>query len=115
MEELLIFIIAGTISGLIGGCIAHSRGRTTLGFLLGFLLGPIGWLLVLLAKDQRAKCPHCQGVLPAKSVTKCMHCASDLTEEDAQLLQCPRCSHRFLWTAKARALGKCPKCNQPFN
>lgn len=34
-------------SGLVGAAAGASRGRRRAGFLLGLLLGPLGWLLAL--------------------------------------------------------------------
>jgi hypothetical protein len=42
------------ISGAIGAMIGYSKGRTGLGFVLGALLGCIGWIIVgLMSKKYR--------------------------------------------------------------
>lgn len=56
--HLLIFIGIGlggaTVSGLIGLGLGMQRGRAGFGFMLGFLLGPIGWLLVFVLPKNSA-------------------------------------------------------------
>ena len=61
--------------GVIGAFICQSKGRTTLGFLLGAALGPIGLLISLFVRDSRAKCPHCRSPLLARDATVCAHCS----------------------------------------
>lgn len=59
MYELLVLLVwlglwAG--SGFIGYLCARKRGRGTAGFVLGILLGPIGWVIaLLLPADERAR------------------------------------------------------------
>jgi hypothetical protein len=50
--ELIIGLI---ISGLIGLAIGQTRGRPIAGFLLGLLIGPIGWLLVFVGPNPKKK------------------------------------------------------------
>lgn len=79
MDGLLPFVIGGAIfTAVIGGLIGHLRGRVDEGVLLGFLLGPLGWLLVLMGKDARPKCPLCRGALETRAVARCKHCGGDL-------------------------------------
>lgn len=53
------------------------RNRRTAGALLG-LLGPIGWLLVLLFEDHRRRCPECRSpVLPG--ARRCAKCGAELS------------------------------------
>jgi hypothetical protein len=68
------FLVPAVFVG-VGAFIGQSRGRLRLGCLLGLCLGPVGWLIVGLLSDRRAKCPECLGpVDPAAH--KCPHCAS---------------------------------------
>jgi hypothetical protein len=70
------FVVIWIGMGIIGIPLGMLRGRSPLnGFLWGFLLGPIGWLVVLLIGDSRPRCPECRGVA-MKGARKCMNCGS---------------------------------------
>lgn len=62
------------INGLIGAAIGQRKGRPVGGFILGAIVGPIGWLLVAFG-GTGAKCPSCRGDVP-RDATRCMHCGS---------------------------------------
>ena len=66
----LFWCVVSTIVG-------QQRGRATLGFLMGFLLGPIGLLVVAMATDARRKCQACKGPVP-NDASVCMHCGREL-------------------------------------
>ena len=51
--NLLGLFIAALILGLIGAAIGQTRGRVEAGFVWGFLLGPLGWLIVLLGPNPK--------------------------------------------------------------
>lgn len=57
MEVPVVLAVCVRVGRLIGSV----RGRANLGGLLGLLLGPIGWVLVLILPDARAKCRECGG------------------------------------------------------
>ena len=78
MENLGFFLGGWCVSAVIGYLIGNSFGRGGSGLGLGLLLGPLGWLVVLLLKDPRARCPLCQGALPSAGVARCRHCGGDL-------------------------------------
>ena len=69
------------------GAIYHAKGGAfTGGFVVGFLLGPLGLLLAILinpparaTEDLSAKrrCPHCEALLPMDSVV-CTNCRRTL-------------------------------------
>jgi hypothetical protein len=73
------------LGGLVGAAIGTKKNRTGGGFVLGLLLGPIGWLLVAVGPDLREKgptCPHCGGEMaPGKAV--CRHCGREVSEQSA--------------------------------
>lgn len=48
------------------------RARRTAGALLG-LLGPIGWVVVLLFEDHRPRCPECRAPM-AQGARRCARC-----------------------------------------
>ncbi len=74
---LLSLVVGLACSAMLGWAVGSSRGRGAFGFTLGLLLGPLGFLIVLLLPKDGRKCPFCLGVIPKQAVT-CMHCAKDL-------------------------------------
>jgi len=74
--SFLIFIFM-IISAGVGGVIGILKGRLAFGIILGFLLGPIGWLVTSCFSDASRKCPACLGRVP-EGASKCRHCGSDL-------------------------------------
>lgn len=83
----MIYVILWIVCGFIAGAIAQSKGQSIGGALvLGFLLGPIGILIVALssrntealeqsqlAKGEVKKCPHC-GEMIRPEATICRYC-----------------------------------------
>ena len=67
-------VLAGlAVCCVIGSLIGAARGRRLLGWLLGLLLGPIGWLIVLTLPDARARCRECGAVLN-RGARRCAGC-----------------------------------------
>jgi hypothetical protein len=62
--------------GLVGFFIGMLRGHPIGGFVFGFFLGPIGWILVALA-DSRPKCRYCRSAIPKRAMICCV-CGSRL-------------------------------------
>jgi len=48
-----LLIISALIGGFVGGAIGQSRGRPVEGFVLGLLLGPIGWICILVGPNPK--------------------------------------------------------------
>ena len=78
MNDILILLLWILVLGGIGYVIGQRKGRPVGGFILGALIGPIGWLLVGFGNSYGLKCPSCKGQVP-KDATKCMHCGSELS------------------------------------
>ena len=67
---------------LLGAWGGRRRGRTTEGFLLGCLLGPLGCLLVpFLSERGGGRCPACREVVQ-REATICPHCRTALSYAD---------------------------------
>jgi hypothetical protein len=75
--ELLILAGVWLVVMLIGYVIGRARGRGGFGAFMGLLLGPLGWLIVLLLPRQGTKCPECLGIVPAQA-RRCQHCGSEI-------------------------------------
>lgn len=78
----LVFTLAAiALSALVGLAIGNGKGRPTAGLIWGFVLGPIGWLIVAVspaAMAHKAKpCPYCLGAVPLNQ-SVCAHCSHPL-------------------------------------
>lgn len=73
----LYYVAWFTICPLIGGLIGIQRRRFLSGVVWGLILGPIGWLLVLLLADCRPKCPECKSPLN-DGATRCHRCGCEV-------------------------------------
>ncbi len=79
------------VFGLIGVVIGERKGRPFAGFVFGALLGPIGWVVVLLGPDLKAqqeatrlrKCPYCAELVQPDAKV-CKHCGRDIAPLVAQ-------------------------------
>ena len=78
-DSLVCIIFFWCLWAAVGAIIGQvARNQALGGVALGVLLGPLGWLAVLLMPDARKKCLQCGGRLPDTPVVKCMHCGSDV-------------------------------------
>jgi hypothetical protein len=76
-NTLLVLLLWALVGALIGAAIGNHKGRTEAGAFFGFLLGPIGWLIVAVGPSMKPKCPDCGGeVVPG--ARKCKNCGAEL-------------------------------------
>ncbi|MBN2578418.1 MAG: zinc ribbon domain-containing protein [Pirellulales bacterium] len=111
------FITGLALSAVIGGLIGRLKGQQPAGVVLGFLLGPLGWLITLLLNDNRPRCPACRGVIdPQASI--CQHCRISLAQAPKSRTSeeepfCVKCgvdgikSYEF-----GQLVAVCPKCGR---
>lgn len=108
---MMEYVILWIVCGIGAAAIASSKGRSVFGWLIGgFLLGPIGLLLVGLmgkpAPDESTlrKCPHCAELI-LKEAKVCKHCGRDVTPVRDTTVTCRNCG-----TEVAIGATWCPKC-----
>lgn len=95
------FILCGlSISAVVGYLLGDRKGKPIRGAILGFLLGPLGWLLVLISPDDSPTCPYCKGKVVA-GASRCKNCGS-------RIPRCPACNAR-VGTVRLR---RCKKCGE---
>lgn len=81
MNEIALFLAYFVIFGSIGMLIGQRKGRVMAGLIWSMLLGPFGWLIVLLgpniATPKAVPCPFCAGAVPMNQA-QCNHCKNAL-------------------------------------
>jgi hypothetical protein len=80
IEVWLIYSLAAFIAGGVGAVLGRLRGRLGLGFFMGLLFGPVGWLFVLLTEEGGRKCHECMSMVHPRA-RLCRHCGSELLPE----------------------------------
>ncbi len=80
----MIFFICWLLSAIVGALIGNAQGRPLAGAFWGFVLGPIGWLVIAFIPDERKRCTECLGVL-VEDARKCRHCGSEVDQTAATL------------------------------
>ena len=85
MGSLFVSLFWLAISLAIGGTLGDKlKGQRKAGTFLG-LLGPIGWICIILLTDRRPKCPACKSALNP-GATRCARCATDVVRISAPAL-----------------------------
>ncbi len=71
---------AFTVISIAGGAlIGLSRGRMTAGIIWAAVLGPIGWIVVALARSKRLACPECAKPNQPDAIA-CRQCGANLRQ-----------------------------------
>jgi len=76
----MLYLILWVLCGAIAAYMYQQKGQSQgVGFLVGFLLGPIGILLVLLSPSTLITCPYCaEKIQPEAKI--CKHCGQNIPE-----------------------------------
>ncbi len=75
--DLQTYLFWAGLGGLIGALIGYGREQTISGFIVGFLLGPIGWIITFFSLGHRRICPACSKKIPL-NYANCPLCHSPL-------------------------------------
>lgn len=70
-----LVVVAWMICAIIAAAIGNTKGEAGLGCLFGFLLGPIGILIMVLSAGDRVPCPFCKEMMK-RDARLCPHCRS---------------------------------------
>lgn len=73
---MLILALWVLVGAGVGFALGSARGEGGLGSFLGGVLGPVGWLIMVL-RAQHFRCPHCQKSLHEKA-TVCPYCQREV-------------------------------------
>jgi hypothetical protein len=77
----MLFLLVGIlISGFIGAAIGNTRENAAVGFALGCLFGPLGWIFAFFS-DERPQCHKCLSRY-STGATRCPNCQAPVCEED---------------------------------
>jgi DNA-directed RNA polymerase subunit RPC12/RpoP len=118
MEYFIFWLI---VNVLVGYGLGKTRGQPGVGVAVSVLLGPIGWIAILVSSDMRPKCSECGGVV-VLGARKCMHCGSDIggyvgkSTVPGVPVKCPACGEAG-WVKEVSEDSniECPVCRRTFS
>ena len=82
--EIFIGLIVWVCCMIFGTAAGSEKGIGGTAFILTFLFGPIGWLIVYFLQGNRRRCPYCQSLVAA-SAEVCPQCRRELELENRPL------------------------------
>lgn len=82
-QSVVVLLLSVILFGLIGMWIGRLKGNASKGFWLGFLLGPLGWIIAILLPQDGERCPACGGVI-VHGARKCCHCGEFLIKKSSK-------------------------------
>ena len=68
---VIFWLVCGVVAAMIGA----DKGEAVSGFVVGFVLGPLGVVVALLSQGNTKKCDACQKRVN-RMATKCPYCQS---------------------------------------
>jgi ribosomal protein L40E len=94
MNDLFVFLLLGfVVFGAVGWLIGQRKGRPIAGLVWAMVLGPIGWLLILLGPSNQdlnsTPCPHCGAALPIGEQS-CRQCGNAVRWLKRRAIKPPR-------------------------
>ena len=98
---------------LIGWAIGNHKGRIAMGIICGFMLGPIGVIVIACMPSALGeKCPFCGGRMN-KGASACCHCGRQVhgTIKVAKVV-CPMCGKAIARSQLRQSNNICPYCGE---
>lgn len=82
------YVLSGLcVAALVGYFIGQTKNKPIRGAIIGFLLGPLGWLLIAVSPNEHPTCPHCMGNIVA-GAKRCKNCGEAIP-------RCPECNKQL--------------------
>jgi len=74
-----MIVLAYCVPGaLVGYFLGQLRGKPLRGAIAGSILGPLGWLIIVISPNIRPTCPYCKGYI-VEGAQKCKNCGSNIS------------------------------------
>ena len=111
----IILLINGLIWGFLSSHVGEEKEMFGVGFILGFLLGPIGLIIVIFAHGNQNRCKFCKKYIHYEAVA-CPYCTRDLPsdsmhnkrdglKQNVGNMMCPECKKTI-----SANMTTCPHC-----